>query len=40
MLHPDFVQIVNSSAELDLIVQNLDDYLRAYPQAAVRNTTR
>lgn len=34
MPHPDFVQIVNSSAELDFVVQNLDDFLRAYPQAA------
>lgn len=39
MPHSDFVQIVNSCAELDLIVQNIDDYLRAYPQASRNPTT-
>ena len=33
MLHANFVQIVNSSSQIDFVVQGVDEYLRANPQA-------
>lgn len=33
MLHANFVQIVNNSSQIDFVVQGVDDYLRANPQA-------